>query len=428
MRRAIGPEGPTNPSLGTEGVKSLATDLPAPFVLADAAGLDRDSDPRPSLLRHADGSPDTFGGSRRSSSVETIPTETPTIASRWWLRGTPLLLLSAVFGLVLIAGPGFTDALAPWPFLISFLLLGMPHGAMDLWVAGRLDRPRDAAGPPMLLEVASWRRAIGRFGGYVAWMGASLALVLTVPDVATLLFFVLTVCHWGLGDQWATQRCEMRLAPGWWIAAGFIAARGCLVLGPAFANDPAAAWAPFKTIASFGAGTLLPDPSGLALAGTTVFAVGVVLAVLAAIWRWRHDGPRGASLDLAEHALVASLCFVASPLFAVGCYFMFVHSWRHAVRLGTSPVLVGRAAASRPASGLLRVHVLSLPLLVPTAAICFAAAWHLEAPPSPDTVCAAMIAFFMISTLPHHLLGLKLPGQRPPSKPSLHRVAAPDPV
>ena len=428
MRRGIGPEWPTIPLDGTEGVKRLATDAPATFALAAAAGIGFDSDPRPNLLRHADGSPDTIGGSRRPFSAETVPIEMERNASRWWLRGAPLVCLLALLGLVLLAGPGFTDALAPWPFLISFLLLGMPHGAMDLWVAGRLTRDRDAAGPPVLLDVATWRTAIGRFGGYVAWMAASLALVLTVPDLATLLFFVLTVAHWGLGDQWATQRCEMRAPPGWWIAASFIAARGFLVLGPAFANDPSAAWAPFATIASFGAGTLLPDPSGLALAGATVFALGVVLALLAAIWRWRHDGARGASLDLAEHALVASLCFVASPLFAVGCYFMFVHSWRHAVRLGASPVLVGRAAASRPAIGLLRVHLLSLPLLVPTAAICFAAAWHLEAPPSPDTICAAMIAFFMISTLPHHLLGLKLPGQRPPSKPSLHRVAAPDPV
>jgi hypothetical protein len=147
--------------------------------------------------------------------------------------------------------------------------------------------------------------------------------------------------------------------------------------------------------------------------GATLLVIGVVLAVAAAIWRWRHDGPRGAVLDLAEHTLVALLCFTASPLFGVGCYFMFVHSWRHAVRLGTCSTLVGPAAARNPASGLLRVHWLSMPLLVPTGCICLVAAWHLEAPPSTFAISAAMIAFFMVSTLPHHLLGLKLPGSRP---------------
>ncbi|MGA1400823.1 MAG: beta-carotene 15,15'-dioxygenase, Brp/Blh family, partial [Phycisphaerales bacterium] len=328
-------------------------------------------------------------------------------------RDVPIVSMLALLGVVLVAGPGFTDSLAPWPFLISFVLLGMPHGAMDLWVAGRLPEADSAEGPPSLLDVATWRTAIGRFGGYLGWMGVSLAMLLIVPDLTIALFLMLTIVHWGLGDQWATQRREMRVAPGWWIAGIFIAARGCLVLGPAFANDPAAAWAPFATVASFGAGSSLADPSVLAPVGATLLAIGVVLAVAAAIWRWRHDGPRGAALDLAEHTLVALLCFTASPLFGVGCYFMFVHSWRHAVRLGTCPTLVGSAAARNPASGLLRVHWLSMPLLVPTGCICLVAAWHLEAPPSTFAIAAAMIAFFMVSTLPHHLLGLKLPGSRP---------------
>ena len=409
-------------------MKTLATDAANPFVLADAAGIDRESDPRPSLLRHADGSPDTFGGSRRSFAAAPDPITADAAASRWWLRGAPLVSLLAVLVFVLFTGPNLTATLAPWPFLISFLLLGMPHGAMDLWVAGRLTRGVESDGPTKLFDVATWRCAIGRFGGYLAWMGVSLAMVLLAPDLATLLFFVLTVVHWGLGDQWATQRCEMRVAPGWWMAGAFIVARGCLVLGPAFAHDPFSAWAPFAAVASFGTGTLVSDPASLAPIGAAICAIGFVLAVVAAVWRWRHDGATGALLDLVEHAVVAAVCFLAAPLFAVGCYFMLVHSWRHAARLGCSAALVGSAAASRPAAGMLRVHLLSLPLLVPTAVICLAAAWHLEAPPSADAICASMIAFFMISTLPHHLLGLKLPGSRPLAKFRWRRVAAPDPT
>ena len=407
-------------------MKTLATDASPNLVLAESAGIDRESETRPSSTRHADGSPDLIGGSRRSFVVPAVPNEAETRATRRWLRGVPLVLLLAVLALVLLTGPGLTESLAPWPFLISFLLLGMPHGAMDLWVAGRLTGVGAAEGPPSLLDVATWRRAIGRFGGYLGWMVVSLALVLFVPDLAALLFFVLTVVHWGLGDQWATQRCEMRIAPGWWMAGAFIAARGCLVLGPVFAHDPAAAWAPFEAVASFGTGTLISDPAMLKPVGGTLCAIGAVLALVAGFWRWRHDGQQGAALDLVEHALVALLCFTAAPLFAVGCYFMLVHSWRHAVRLGASPLLVGRDAASRPAIGLLRVHLLSLPLLAPTAVICLAAAWRLDAPPSSDAIVAAMIAFFMISTLPHHLLGLKLPGSRPLAGFRWRRITASD--
>ncbi|MGA1089807.1 MAG: Brp/Blh family beta-carotene 15,15'-dioxygenase [Candidatus Nanopelagicales bacterium] len=380
-------------------MKTIATDALAARMLAHDARIDRDSDARLNPLRRADGSPDRIGGSRRPlGTADVAPPSASTAAgrtSRRWLRDAPILWLLALLGVVLVAGPGFTESLAPWPFLISFILLGMPHGAMDLWVAGRLPEADSAEGPPSLLDVATWRTAIGRFGGYLGWMGVSLAMLLIVPDLTIALFLMLTIVHWGLGDQWATQRREMRVAPGWWIAGIFIAARGCLVLGPAFANDPSAAWAPFATVASFGAGSSLADPSVLAPVGATLLVIGAVLAVTAAIWRGRHDGPRGAAL------------------FGVGCYFMFVHSWRHAVRLGTCSTLVGPAAARNPASGLLRVHWLSMPLLVPTGCICLVAAWHLEAPPSTFAIAAAMIAFFMVSTLPHHLLGLKLPGSRP---------------
>jgi hypothetical protein len=152
----------------------------------------------------------------------------------------------------------------------------------------------------------------------------------------------------------------MRIAPGVAMAGCFILARGCLVLGPAFAHDPAGAWAPFAAIASygtafFGSGSIVTETANLGPVGIALTSVGVVAAIVAAAWRWRHDGARGAGLDLVEHALVATLCLVASPLFAVGCYFLLVHSWRHAVRLGTTPEMVGSDAASRPALGLVGV-------------------------------------------------------------------------
>ncbi|MFZ9692121.1 MAG: Brp/Blh family beta-carotene 15,15'-dioxygenase, partial [Phycisphaerales bacterium] len=138
------------------------------------------------------------------STTDVAPPSASTAAgrtSRRWLRDVPIVSMLALLGVVLVAGPGFTESLAPWPFLISFVLLGMPHGAMDLWVAGRLPEADSAEGPPSLLDVATWRTAIGRFGGYLGWMGVSLAMLLIVPDLTIALFLMLTIVHWGLGDQ-----------------------------------------------------------------------------------------------------------------------------------------------------------------------------------------------------------------------------------
>ena len=127
------------------------------------------------------------------------------------------------------------------------------------------------------------------------------------------------------------------------------------------------------------------------------------------------------------HALVATLAAAADPLFAVGCFFLGVHAFRHSRRLACTRCVIeaphaqssqGRPAA--PRSGLvgrlLRVHVASLPLMWPTAA-CLAVLCWLIGGADARTLADASIAFYMITTLPHHLLGLRLPGpDMPPAK------------
>ncbi|MFM9097311.1 MAG: hypothetical protein ACKOQW_03330, partial [Phycisphaerales bacterium] len=67
------------------------------------------------------------------------------------------------------------------------------------------------------------------------------------------------------------------------------------------------------------------------------------------------------------------------------------------------------------ASRLLRVHVLSLPLMWPTA-LCLAALCWLIGGSGARTLADASIAFYMVTTLSHHLLGLRLP--RPDMAPA----------
>jgi hypothetical protein len=55
-----------------------------------------------------------------------------------------------------------------------------------------------------------------------------------------------------------------------------------------------------------------------------------------------------------------------------------------------------------------RVHLISLPLMWPTAACLVPLCWLLGGV-DLQTIAVASIAFYMITTLPHHLLGLRLP-------------------
>jgi Brp/Blh family beta-carotene 15,15'-monooxygenase len=230
-------------------------------------------------------------------------------------------------------------------------------------------------------------------------MLASLAVIMWQPGVAALLFLLLTVFHFGMADATAVLADDDGPVARW----GLVLGRGLLLLSTAFAAHPQEAWEPFARIGAALSPSASPWQPGIAvlrdLAAVGV-AAGAALAACSAVARIRAGHPREAALDLAEHALVATLAAAADPLFAVGCFFLGVHAFRHSRRL----------ACTR------RVHVASLPLMWPTAA-CLAVLCWLIGGADARTLADASIAFYMITTLPHHLLGLRLPRpDMPPAK------------
>jgi Brp/Blh family beta-carotene 15,15'-monooxygenase len=320
--------------------------------------------------------------------------------------------------LAIAAGAGLLDhawtaAAAPWPFIVALCAFGMPHGAADWTVSARLSGRSGA-----------WSRLAG-FAGYLAMMLASLAVIMWQPGVAALLFLLLTVFHFGMADATAVLADDDGPVARW----GLVLGRGLLLLSTAFAAHPQEAWEPFARIGAALSPSASPWQPGIAvlrdLAAVGV-AAGAALAACSAVARIRAGHPREAALDLAEHALVATLAAAADPLFAVGCFFLGVHAFRHSRRLACTRCVIeaphaqssqGRPAAPRPGllGRLLRVHVASLPLMWPTAA-CLAVLCWLIGGADARTLADASIAFYMITTLPHHLLGLRLP--RPDMPPA----------
>lgn len=303
--------------------------------------------------------------------------------------------------LLALAAPGSTANVAPWTFVVALFVFGMPHGAADWAVAARL------GGRSSFLD------RLAGFSWYLALMTACTALVAWQPGVAALLFLALTVFHFGMADSTAVHADEDGEVVRWCLVVG----RGLLLLATAFAADARSAWTPFGTIAEAapgGASSWMPDLSVLRTTALVGAASGGAIAAIGCAARALRGQPRTAALDLAEHGLVAALAALADPLFAVGCYFVGVHAFRHSRRLACTRVVIEPPPAPRSLLlRLVRVHAMSLPLMPPTA-FCLWLICVMIGGFGPREIATSSICFYMISTLPHHLLGLRLP--RPDSE------------
>ncbi|NBX37169.1 MAG: hypothetical protein EBR10_08110 [Planctomycetes bacterium] len=291
---------------------------------------------------------------------------------------------------------GSTASAAPWPFLLALVAFGMPHGAADWTVAARIGGHR------------GFLQRLGGFTWYLVAMAACTAFIAWQPSVAALLFLLLTVFHFGMADATAVDADGDGLIVRWSLVVG----RGLLLLALAFASDASAAWAPFGAIASavpWGGAAWVPDLDVLRAAAVFGAASGAVIAVTGCASRAIGGKPIEAALDLIEHALVAALALVADPLFTVGLFFLGVHAFRHSRRLAFTRVVIEPPTAPRGlALRLVRVHALSLPLMWLTA-LCLWPLSNMLGGFGVSEIVTASICFYMLSTLPHHLLGLRLP-------------------
>ncbi len=309
-------------------------------------------------------------------------------------RAFPWTLLSGGLLLALI-DPSLTSSFAWLPFLVSLFIFGMPHGAMDWVVQNRLDGSKGIL-----------RQAIA-FLPYLGLMAFSTVLLIVFPVFTVAAFMLLTTVHFGTADLLATGHGDESVVR----RTLFIAGRGCLILGPAFAFHTQAAWAPFGLLVGMGSASSSSIEVVSLISGTLLF-VGVLLA-LSHILLTLRSCPRVALLDFLESGLILLLTCLASPLFAIGLFFLSTHAYRHSIRLSSGPLLGDGVERDSLPSRVLRMHWCSLPLLIPTFLILPLWAFLQFGSIDPSALVTVTIGFFIITTLPHHLLGLRLPSYRP---------------
>lgn len=195
--------------------------------------------------------------------------------------------------------PSVALGAAPWIFLSSAILLGVPHGACDPWIPGWV---RQRPSRPLFLLVF--------FIIYLAISALYLGLWRLFPFPSTLFFLLLTAWHWGSADA------SMEFPPGLrWLL--FSLSRGFLVILAPFAFHASEAWQVVQLMA-----VNAPDspPSAYFLAG---LGGALLLQILS----------RAGTKIWIETLILLGLFFIAPPLLSVGIYFMAFHAWRHLLRL-----------------------------------------------------------------------------------------------
>jgi Brp/Blh family beta-carotene 15,15'-monooxygenase len=306
-------------------------------------------------------------------------------------RIVPLVAFAALAIASLATGPAWSAAAAPWPWLVSLVIVGLPHGAADLAVTRRLCG-RTAA-------------VVGPCSGYVALMllaGGAFALA---PVPALLAFVALSGWHFGAAHADAQTPSPAR-RPGTLALAAV--ARGAPVLGIPLVAHPEAAAAVGAAVAGLAGAAPAFAPDVVRGAGVAVVSLGAA-ALAAEAWRTRGDpgGPRRTRATLVDLAAIGLLEATTDPLFSVGCYFLGWHAWRQmrllAPALGCGPITGPRSLVA----ALVRIHAAALPLLVPTWAALAAAWWWLpfvEPARGPRGLAILSLVVYVVVTPSHDLL------------------------
>ena len=284
-----------------------------------------------------------------------------------------LVLLAITAACVILEPPPTSGA---WLWVAALFIVGMPHGAYDL-AAIRRTSP-------------NWRTTARRFSAYTLILLACLGLFLLLPAAAVVAFLFLAAHHFGISDSvWTRGRVNLAFSEHL-VGLG----RGLVVLFSPFAFQPSASLAPFVSIVQLV--RTLPDPQPTAIASVAIILVLIGFALVSAASLLPSRG--GRTEEWATLAAVVALSAFAPPLVAIGSYFLVIHAFGHCLRASTP----GQPVHARHLSNALRVHLDSIPLLVPSVLIVLLLARFIPGP-SEQAIAVSFLGFCIVATLPHHL-------------------------
>ncbi len=327
----------------------------------------------------------------------------------------------AVLGVALLLAP-FVEVLPTWvvyaPFVVSLVLFGLPHGAVDHLVAGsQIDHGR------------TLRFQVLFCLGYLGLAVAIIGVWFLAPLLSIAAFLALTIWHWGSGDfhvLMARSAEAARPHPSWGLLAVLL--RGGLPILLPFVFWPNQSLAIVQALAGlFGASLEVSGEGAGVWRGWTIACfciVGSFYGYRKFVSKENFSTKRHHWIDVGELLLLTTFFALLPPVFAVGLYFVFWHSVRHLARLLVwqrgEEVLQGRAPGWPPA--LRRLALRCVPMTV--AALALTALLGLGVslrPAQAQDWLALYLVFIAAVTVPHALVvawmdrqdGLPVPGFLP---------------
>ncbi len=292
-----------------------------------------------------------------------------------------LLALLALVGALV---PGWVDAWWFLPFLISAVLIGLPHGAADWGVlrrlVGRESRPT-ACGCVLI---------------YSLLLVASACAVFLMPALGLGFFLLVSAWHFGGADSHDFQN-QFGLKRRKGMLSIVAVSRGALIVTAPFLFRFGDMFGVCESwCAILGAGWI---PSHLSDAFEkvlqVVFGLAVVLAAVSVSWILFAGGKKPAVWFALETVLLVASFSVLHPLFALGSYFLCWHSLRHLTHLRALCDVGSRSG------WLLR---LSGPFMLPSLLAIGALAWGTGSLQSPEQGAITLLIFFAIVTPAHQWL------------------------
>lgn len=291
--------------------------------------------------------------------------------------------------------------IAPYPFLLSLVFLGLPHGSWDHLVVAAVQETRISL-RYLTIVCAIYSLLVALYA--VVWFAS--------PVLAFVLFILVSWLHWGQGDAAYLRQWQPASSgpPVWltWLVRG-----GAPILVPVFRFPQEFARIAAGVTGLFGVSQekdwLMPAWArtvGLLLLASLA-AVYLVLLLRTAL-RGSPSIRTAAWEDAAEIALLYLTFSFANPVLAIGTYFCVWHGLRHIGRL----LLLDECARTLCAKGNVvaaggRFGWQCLPILtVSLGMLAGAYQWAIRAGGSGGTpdVLFVYLALIACLTFPHFLL------------------------
>lgn len=289
---------------------------------------------------------------------------------------------------VLAAGgalvPGWVDTWWFLPFLISAILIGLPHGAADWGVLRRLVGRENRS--TALVCVLT----------YSVLLLVSAGVVFLIPALGLVFFLLVSAWHFGGADSHDFhQQFGLERRKG--LVSSVAISRGILIVTAPFLfrfGDMFSVCESWCDI--LGAGWI---PSYLTTSFEKLiqvaFALSATLAAATILWILLSGEKRSAAWLALETVLLVASFSLLHPLFALGSYFLCWHSLRHLTHLRIV------CNVGRRSGWLFR---LSGPFLLPSLVVIMALAWGTGSFQSPEQVAIILLIFFAIVTPAHQWL------------------------